>query len=71
MKQWHSWIARIIRGGIKRGEMRLSIDAKATATLFLACLEGGLMLSKLHHDPIYLQQAIAHLQAYIASDLSI
>lgn len=71
MKQWHSWIVRIIRGGIKRGEMRSSLDAKSTATLFIACLEGGLMLSKLHDDPIYLQQAIAHLQAYIASDLRV
>ncbi|NJP11511.1 MAG: TetR/AcrR family transcriptional regulator [Leptolyngbyaceae cyanobacterium RU_5_1] len=69
MKQWHSWIVRIIRGGINRSEIRSSIDAKATATLLIACLEGGLMLSKLHNDPIYLQQAIAHLQAYIASAL--
>lgn len=71
MKQWHSWIVRIIRGGAKRGEIRSSIDAKAAATMFIACLEGGLMLSKLQNDPIYLQQAIAHLQAYITSDLSV
>lgn len=71
MKQWHNWIARIIKSGIKRSEIRSSVNAKATATLFIACLEGGLMLSKLHGDPIYLQQAIAHLQAVIASDLSI
>lgn len=71
MKQWHSWIVRIIQEGINRSEIRANIDAKATATLFIACLEGGLMLSKLHQDPIYLQQAIAHLKAYIASDLSV
>jgi AcrR family transcriptional regulator len=71
MKQWHSWIVRILRGGIKRGEIKSTIDTKATATLFIACLEGGLMLSKLHHDPIYLQQAIAHLQTHIASNLSV
>lgn len=70
MKHWHSWIVRIIQGGIKRGELKSSIDAKATATLFIACLEGGLMLSKLHYDPIYLQQAIAYLQAHIASNLN-
>lgn len=71
MKHWHSWIVRIIRGGIKRGEMNSTVDAKAAATLFIICLEGGLMLSKLHNDPIYLQQAIAHLQTYIASELSV
>jgi len=40
--------------------MNSTIDTKAAATLFIICLEGGLMLSKLHNDPIYLQQAIAH-----------
>jgi TetR/AcrR family transcriptional regulator, transcriptional repressor for nem operon len=71
MKHWHSWLVRIIRGGIKRGEIKATIDTKATATLFIACLEGGLMLSKLHRDPIYLQQAIAHLQTYMISELSV
>jgi AcrR family transcriptional regulator len=71
MKHWHSWIVRIIRGGIKRGEIKVTTDTKATATLFIACLEGGLMLSKLHRDPTYLQQAIAHLQTYIISELSL
>ncbi|MBD3884005.1 TetR/AcrR family transcriptional regulator [Phormidium tenue FACHB-886] len=71
MKSWHHWIARIIRGGIKRGEIRSTVEVKAAATLFIACLEGGLMLSKLQDDPIYLQQAIAHLQTYIAADLSL
>jgi TetR/AcrR family transcriptional regulator, transcriptional repressor for nem operon len=71
MKHWHCWIARIIRHGISRGEIQAHVDTKATATLFIACLEGGLMLSKLHGDPIYLQQAIAHLQTYITSDLSV
>ncbi|KAM3105769.1 MULTISPECIES: TetR/AcrR family transcriptional regulator [unclassified Phormidesmis] len=63
MKHWHSWIVRIIRRGIKRGEMNSTVDAKAAATLLIICLEGGLMLSKLHHDPIHLQQAIAHLRS--------
>lgn len=70
MKHWHSWIARIIRQGISRGELRANVDAKAAATLFIACLEGGLMLSKLHDDPLYLQQAIAHLRFYVTSSLT-
>ena len=51
MKHWHSWIARIIRHGVSRGEIQSHVDVKAAATLFIACLEGGLMLSKLHNDP--------------------
>lgn len=70
MKNWHYWIARIIKGGISKGELNQATDPKAAATLFIACLEGGLMLSKLHDDLTYLQQSATHLHHYIKFDLS-
>jgi AcrR family transcriptional regulator len=71
MKRWHRWIARIVRNGVNRGELRSDVDIKAVATVIITCLEGGLMLSKLHKDPLYLQQAVEHLQSYIASLLNL
>jgi TetR/AcrR family transcriptional regulator, transcriptional repressor for nem operon len=70
MQRWHRWIARIIRNGINRGEIRSEVEAKAVATVIISCLEGGLTLSKLHRNPIYLQQSADHLQSFIQSLLS-
>jgi TetR/AcrR family transcriptional regulator, transcriptional repressor for nem operon len=69
MHLWHRWVVRIIRRGINRGEIRSKIDAKAVATLLIASLEGGLMLSKLHQDPIFLEQVVEHLKSYLVSYL--
>jgi TetR/AcrR family transcriptional regulator, transcriptional repressor for nem operon len=70
MNRWHRWIAHIVRKGVNRGEMRSDVDIKAVATVIITCLEGGLMLSKLHKDPLYLQQAVDHLQSYTTSLLN-
>jgi AcrR family transcriptional regulator len=69
MRKWHSCLTRVITTGMRRGEIQPQIDAKATATLLIASLEGGLMLSKLHGDPLYLQQVVKHLQDYIQQQL--
>jgi TetR/AcrR family transcriptional regulator, transcriptional repressor for nem operon len=70
MKRWHRWIARLVRKGINRGEIRADVDINAVATVMITCLEGGLMLSKLHKDSLYLQQAVEHLQSYVLSLLN-
>ena len=45
----------------ERGEARLDVDPDAWATVMLATLEGGVMLSKLDGDLIHLERAAAHL----------
>jgi TetR/AcrR family transcriptional regulator, transcriptional repressor for nem operon len=69
MQLWHRWIVRIIRRGVNRGEIQAEIDAKAVATLLIASLEGGLMLSKLHQDPLFLAQVAEYLKSYLVSHL--
>lgn len=70
MKRLHRWVARIVRNGITCGELRSEVEATVVATVIIASLEGGLMLSKLHDDPHYLQQAVDHLQSYLISLLN-
>lgn len=58
-------ITAIIKGGIKRGELRASIDPQEAATVMLTSFEGALMLSNLHSNPVYLNKTTAFLRRYV------
>jgi TetR/AcrR family transcriptional repressor of nem operon len=55
----------IIKGGIKRGELRADVNAKEAAVVLMATFEGGLMLSKLHRDSSHMKQMVAFMRRYI------
>ncbi len=65
MKSWHNLIIRIIEKGIKKGEVRSTVEPDTVATIIISSLEGAIMMSKLEHDPIHLTKVIKHLQDYI------
>ncbi len=58
-------IQRIVQKGIARQEIRPEVDADALATLFIATLEGAVMLSKLYGDAVHMRRAVDHLTSYI------
>jgi AcrR family transcriptional regulator len=60
-------IVRIVARGVERGELRPEIDPEAVATVFVASLEGALMLTHLYGDEQYIATANDHLDAYISS----
>ena len=64
-------IVRIVAKGIRREELRPDIDVSACATLFVATLEGAVMMSKLYRDTTYMRQAIEHLRWYIDTQMCI
>jgi TetR/AcrR family transcriptional repressor of nem operon len=51
--------------GIARGEIRPDVDADALATVMVATLEGGVMLSKLDGSLVHLERAADHLTEHI------
>ncbi|MEP0904216.1 TetR/AcrR family transcriptional regulator [Leptolyngbya subtilissima ST-M1] len=65
MDAWRSLIERIVDKGVARGELQPTVDAATVATILIATIEGGIMLSKLYDDPSYLEQALTHLRTYI------
>lgn len=65
MDNWRESLHRIVQKGIARQELRPETDADAFATLFIATLEGAVMLSKLYRDLLYMRQAIEYMHAYI------
>ncbi|MGH2494012.1 MAG: TetR family transcriptional regulator C-terminal domain-containing protein [Ktedonobacteraceae bacterium] len=65
MDDWRATIHRIIYKGIERQEIRPATDADEVASIFIATLEGALMLSNLYKDPVHMQRAAAHMVRYI------
>jgi len=67
---WRSLIIRIIAKGVKKGEVRASVEADTVATIIICTIEGAIMMSQLSKNPIHLERAIAHLHGYIQQSLT-
>ena len=64
---WRSLIVRIIQKGIKKGEVRSTVEPDTVATIVICSIEGAIMMSQLEKNPVHLERAIAHLLSYIKS----
>ncbi|MDJ0572648.1 MAG: TetR/AcrR family transcriptional regulator [Pleurocapsa sp. MO_192.B19] len=69
MNSSRSLIVRILQKGIKKGEVRSTVEPDTVATIIFSTLEGAIMMSKLERNPIHLKRAVAHLQNYIRESL--
>jgi TetR/AcrR family transcriptional regulator, transcriptional repressor for nem operon len=69
MNSSRSLIVRIVQTGIKKGEVRATVEPDTVATIIFSTLEGAIMMSKLERNPIHLQRVVAHLQSYIQDTL--
>ena len=65
INSWRGLIVRIIQTGIKKQEVRSTVEPDTVATIIICTIEGAIMMSQLEKNPIHLQKAIAHLQGYI------
>jgi TetR/AcrR family transcriptional repressor of nem operon len=66
---WREDLRNAVAVGQARGEVRADIDGDDLATLLIATLEGGLMLTKLYGDGVHLERAAAHLDRHIAANV--
>lgn len=65
MDEWRGLLQRIIGRGIDKGEFRPETDPAALASLIIAGLEGGLMMSKLYADAKFIHRIAEHLHTHI------
>ncbi len=65
MNSWQELIQRIVTKGIERGEITATVEPELVATILISTIEGAIMMSKLYGNPIYIQRALFHLNAYI------
>jgi TetR/AcrR family transcriptional regulator, transcriptional repressor for nem operon len=68
MNQWRELIIRIVDEGKARGEFH-DIDGDEAASLIIASIEGGMMLSKLYDEDIHLRRAVTYLVEYVRSSV--
>ena len=71
MNNWFSTIRRIIQKGIERQEIRPDVDADEVATLFVATLEGAIMLSNLYKDAVHMRRASQFMRNYVETALKL
>lgn len=71
MNSLRNMICRIIQKGIEKGEIRPTVDADEVATIMIAIIEGGVMMSKLYGDATHIKRVIKHLHDYIETQLQI
>jgi TetR/AcrR family transcriptional regulator, transcriptional repressor for nem operon len=73
-KALRSWLSRlqvIVKQAQKRGETRPEVDAKTVATLIVASLEGGLMMSRLQRNEEALRRVQLHLNRYLENEVAL
>jgi TetR/AcrR family transcriptional repressor of nem operon len=65
MEGLRTLIRQTVRKGIARGEVRPDVDGDRVATVMVATLEGGVMLSQLYGDPRHARVAAEHVGEYL------
>lgn len=69
MDQWRQFLRRTVERGRAAGEFRAGVDPEHVATIFIATLEGAVLLAKLYRDPAHLERALAHLEHYLETGI--
>jgi AcrR family transcriptional regulator len=67
MDQLRSSVARSLARGVERGELRADVDVETTATVLVAAVEGALLLTELHDEPLYMDQVADHFSDHLRS----
>ncbi|MDJ0680300.1 MAG: TetR/AcrR family transcriptional regulator [Xenococcaceae cyanobacterium MO_167.B52] len=65
MDSWCNLIIAIVKKGIKKGEIKPTVESDTVATILISSIEGGIMISKLYQDSIHLKRVIANLHIYL------
>ena len=67
MSGWLRLLGRIVKEGVRTGELTPDTVPRKTASVVLATLEGAVMLSRLCDDPRHMSRAVEHLKEHLRS----
>ncbi|WP_432412133.1 TetR/AcrR family transcriptional regulator [Rasiella sp. SM2506] len=65
LAQLKASLGKIIDNGIKNGQVMASVNSGFYATIFIATLEGGIMMSKLERNTEAISNTIVHLKKLV------
>lgn len=71
LDNWQYSIKRVVEKGIKKGEINPNIDAEEFSILFVATLEGGIMMSRIYNQSRHLRVVLKNLETTIKNELII
>lgn len=69
LAQLKASVQKLIENGIKNNQVNKATDSAFYATIFIATLEGGIMMSRLERSPDAILKTIAHLRSVVHSIL--
>jgi AcrR family transcriptional regulator len=69
LDNWRGSMSGTIKKGIKKGEIKPTVNAEEFATIFIATLEGGIMMSKVYNKITPLNTVLNHLEMMIEKEL--
>lgn len=62
-------IITILKNGKKFGEIKTTVNEELVASILIASLEGGIMMSKLTHTDQDIKNVMLHLKSWIEKDI--
>ena len=65
------YITKMIKNGIKEGEIRKSVNPEKYGRLFYTIIEGAVFMTSTMNDETYLQQMMSHLDDIIKNELAL
>lgn len=69
MSAWHTLLLRIVLAGLRDGQIRRGVSPQEVASIFIASIEGAVMLTQLHGDASHWHAVRRHLAAYVEHEL--
>ena len=66
LQQFKDAVSTLIKNGIKNNQVKPDTDVDFYSTIFIATLEGGIMMSRLQRDKKAITYTIAHLRNIVA-----
>ena len=70
LAQLKASVQKLIENGIKNNQVKPETDAAFYATIFIATLEGGIMMSRLERKPDAILKTVDHLRTVVISILN-
>jgi TetR/AcrR family transcriptional repressor of nem operon len=69
MAAWQNLLMRIVLAGQRDGQVRGGVSAQEVATVFIASIEGAVMLTHLHGDASHWLAVRRHLASFVENSL--
>ena len=69
MDQWLKSLEKIMREGMKKQEIKDNINPEYYAGLFISLIEGGILLSNVRRNPLYMENNMKEIKRIIIRDL--